>query len=216
MRSGPTTRSGTRTGASRTGFSGKNADPSSDDDGGGQFQSRTDGQLHFEPATAAATFPVTAPENATPLEEDEPEGVIPSSPLWAMKERRHEQWFHFGHPERVRACVGTGDAAVYVIDDGSHHCMLGRRVGATLDGCEYSLIARVGKDTYESLASGAIDGRHAFLAAHEAGLSGTVEAPGVSNIFDVDFYQHPDEIPEEYLPPSPFIEFDRDLPTADR
>lgn len=196
--------------------SGKDADPSAGDDGGGLFQSRDDGQLHFAPATAATTFPVTAPENATPLEEDEPEGVIPSSPLWAMKERRHEQWFHFGHPERVRACVGTGDAAVYVIDDGSHHCMIGRRVGATLDGCEYSLIARVGKDTYESLASGAIDGRHAFLAAHEAGLIGTVEAPGVSNIFDVDFYQHPDEIPEEYLPPSPFIEFDRDLPTADR
>ncbi len=109
---------------------GKNADPSAGDDGG-LFQSRDDGQLHFAPATAATTFPVTAPENATPLEEDETEGVIPPSPLWAMKERRHEQWFHLGHPERIRACVGTGDAAVYAIDDGSHHCMIGRRVGAT-------------------------------------------------------------------------------------
>jgi hypothetical protein len=199
---------------------GKDADPSAGGGGGGGggglIQPRDDGQLHFTPATAAATFPVTAPEDATPLEEDEPEGIIPPSPLWAMKERRHEQWFHLGHPERIRACVGAGDEAVYVIDDGSRHCMIGRRVGATLDGCVYSLVARVDKGTYESLASGAINGRSAFLAAHEAGLSGTVEEPGVSNIFDVDYYQRPDEIPEEYLPPSPFIEFARDLPTADR
>ncbi len=72
------------------------------------------------------------------------------------------------------------------------------------------------KDTYESLASGAIDGRQAFLAATEAGLSGTVEDPGVSNIFDVDCYQHAADIPAEYLPPPPFIEFAEDLPTADR
>ncbi len=102
------------------------------DDDGGLFQSREDGQLHFLPGTEDLTFPVTAPENATPLEEDEPEGVIPPSPLWAMKERRHEQLLHlFGHPHRIRVCVGSGDAAVYAIDDGTRHCMIGRRVGAT-------------------------------------------------------------------------------------
>ena len=187
------------------------------DDDGGMFQSRKDGQLHFTPETAGSTFPVTAPEDATPLEEDEPEGVIPPSPLWAMKERRHEQLLHlFGHPHRIRACVGDGDAAVYAIDDGTRHCMIGRRVGATLDGCVYSLIARVPKATYDALAAGSIDGREAFLSSSEAGLSGTVEVPGVSNIFDVDYYQHPDEIPDEYLPPSPFLEFAQDLPTADR
>ena len=48
-----------------------------------------------------------------------PKGVIPASPLWAMKDRRHEQWPHlFGHPDRIRVCLGTGDAAVYLIDDG--------------------------------------------------------------------------------------------------
>jgi hypothetical protein len=191
-------------------------EPPGNDDGG-LFQSREDGQLHFLPGTEDLAFPVTAPENATPLGEDEPEGVIPPSPLWAMKERRHEQLLHlFGHPHRIRARVGEGDAAVYVIDDGTRHCMIGRRVGATLDGCVYSLVARVAKDTYESLAAGSIDGREAFLAATEAGLSGTVEDPGVSNVFDVDFYQHPDEIPDEYLPPSPFLAFAEDLPTADR
>ena len=110
-------------------------------DDGGLFQPRDDGQLHFLPGTEDQAFPVTAPENATPLEEDEPEGTIPPSPLWAMKERRHEQLLHlFGHPHRIRVRIGSGDAAVYVIDDGPRHCMIGRRVGATADGCVYSLI----------------------------------------------------------------------------
>ncbi len=181
------------------------------------FQSREDGQLHFIKETAAHTFPVTAPVDATPLEEDEPEGVVPPSPLWAMKERRHEQWPHlFGHPDRIRARLGAGDATVYVIDDGKRHCMIGRPVGATADGCVYSLVARITRDTYDALASGSIDSRRAFLSASEAGLSGTADAPGLSNIFDVDFYRHAEEIPAEYLPPAAFIQFPEDLPTADR
>jgi len=201
--------------ADHTGRDGEAVTGASDEDE--LFQSREDGQLHFIKETAASTFPVTAPTNATPLEEGEPEGVIPPSPLWAMKERRHEQWPHlFGHPDRIRACIGSGDAAVYAIDDGKHHCMIGRRVGATADGCVYSLVARVPKDTYQSLSSGAIDGRQAFLGAGDAGLSGTAEAPGMANVFDVDFYEDPGEIPDAYLPPSAFIEFAEDLPTADR
>ena len=180
------------------------------------FQSRSDGQLHFEPGTAANTFPVTAPEDATPLMEEEPEGTIPPSPLYAMKERAHGGFHIFGHPARIRAHVGAGDAAVYGIDDGPHHCMIGRRVGATHDGCVYRLVARVDLPTWQSLVSGAIDGRQIFLASHEAGLSGTVETTGVSNVFDVDWYERPEDIPEEYLPSSAFITFAKDLPTADR
>ena len=183
---------------------------------GGPFQSRDDGQLHFEPGTEETTFPVTAPEDATPLEEDEPEGTVPPSPLWAMKERAHGGIHLFGHPARIRSSAGSGDATVYAIDDGPKHCMIGRRVGATTDGCVYSLVARVDLHTWQSLESGALDGRAAFLAAHEAGLSGTVEDEGVSNVFDVDWYADPSDIPDEYLPPAPFRTFAEDLPTADR
>jgi len=182
----------------------------------GPFQSRADGQLHFEPGTAANTFPVTAPEDPTPLSEDEPEGTVPPSPLWAMKERAHGSIHLFGHPARIRAHAGDGDARVYAIDDGPHHCMLGRRVGATTDGCVYSLVARVEKSTWEALAGGTIDGQAAFLAGHEAGLSGTVETNGVSNVFDVEWYGSTADIPERYLPPAPFVTFAEDLPTADR
>ena len=186
------------------------------DNGEDLFRSRTDGQLHFDPGTAANTFPVTAPEDATPLMEDEPEGTIPASPLWAMKERAHGGIHLFGHPARIRARAGSGDGTVYAIDDGPHHCMIGRPVGATGDGCTYSLVGRVDLPTWQSFASRAIDGRHLFLSAHDLGLSGTVETNGVSNVFDVDWYDTPDDIPEEYLPPSAFITFAKDLPTADR
>ena len=180
------------------------------------FRSRADGQLHFEPGTEGDTFPVTAPEDATPLEEHEPEGTIPPSPLWAMKERAHGGIHIFGHPSRIRARAGEGDAAVYAIDDGTKHCMIGRRVGATTDGCVYSLVARIDLATWQALESHAVDGRSAFLSAHEVGLSGTVETNGVSNVFDVDWYENPADIPDAYLPPNPFITFAEDLPTADR
>jgi len=189
-------------------------DAGQDEDG--PFQSRADGQLHFEPGTAAGTFPVAAPENATPLGEDEPEGTVPASPLWAMKERAHGGIHLFGHPARIRAVAGHGDGRVYAIDDGPHHCMVGRPVGATTDGCVYSLVARVDLATWQACASGAIDGGRLFLDAHEAGLSGTVDTNGVSNVFDVDWYASPADIPAAYLPPAPFVTFAEDLPTADR
>jgi hypothetical protein len=162
-----------------------------------------------------STNPIAAPIDATPLEEDEPEGVIPPSPLWAMKDRRHEQWVMFGHADRIRSHFGTGDGAVYVIDDGKHHCMIGRRVGATLDGCIYSLVARIDRDTYTSLEADAITGQAAFARGREAALVATAEGDGVSNLFDIDNYQHPDEIPSHYLPPHAFIEFAHDLPAAE-
>ncbi len=174
----------------------------------------------FEPETGSyglANFPVSPPDEATPLDEDEHGGPIPPASLWAMKDRRHEQLPHpFGHPSRLRASAGAGDAAVYAIDDGLRHCMIGRRVGATRDGATYTLVARVPRKVYDDLATGAINGRHAFLEAKEAALIGTGEEPGMANVFDVDFYRHPSDIPDEYLPPAPFIEFAEDLPSADR
>ena len=134
-----------------------------------------------------------------------------------MKDRRHEQLLHpFGHPARLRVSVGTGDAAVYAIDDGARHCMIARRVGKTPDGCVYTLVGRVRKQVYDDLAAGTIDGRHAFSEAKELALLGTGEEPGMANVFDVAFYDGPADVPAEYLPPSPFIDFTEDLPSSDR
>ena len=186
-------------------------------DDGGIVDSRADGQLHFERGTEDSVFPVTAPDSITPLDADEDEGQVPAALLWAMKDRRHEQWFHpFGHPERLRVRVGEGDEAVYLIDDGSHHCMIGRLVGSSSDSCEYSLVARITRTAAEELRSGVLNGEVAFLTAKEAGLAGTAVAPGVKNVFDVDWFADAHDIPPAYLPGAPFIHFAGDLPTADR
>ena len=182
---------------------------------GGLIQSRDDGQLHFMPGTEGSTFPVTAPDRSTPLD-DEPEGIVPPNLLWAMKERRHGGIHLFGHPHRMRVGAGKGDGAVYAIDDGAHHAMIGRRVGATPDGCDYCLVARVDRATWDTVSNGTIDGRQAFLISTEAGISGVVAGDGVANVFDADWFESPADIPPEYLPPSPFIDFPDDLPTADR
>ena len=90
------------------------------------------GDLAVSPGVGILRGPLVGSEESTPLEEDEPEGIVPPSPLWAMKDRRHIQWHllpsHERH-ERVRDCLGAGDWAIYVVDDGRHHVMLGRRVG---------------------------------------------------------------------------------------
>lgn len=166
-------------------------------------------------AGTLAAFPTRAHET-TPLDEDEHDGAVPKAVLWAMKDHRHEQLPHpFGHPHRIRAAVGAGAAAVYVIDDGSRHCVIGRRVGATKDGAVYSLVARVPRSVYDDLTAGSLDGRGAFLASTEAALVGTGEEPGLANVFDVHRYREPSDVPAQYLPPSPEIDFADDLPTAD-
>jgi hypothetical protein len=168
------------------------------------------------PTETLAAFPVMAPRAVTPLDDDEREGAIPPASLWAMKDRRHEQLFHLGHPERLRAAVGHGDAAVFAIDDGSRHGVIGRVVGATRDGCTYTLVARVTRAVVDDLTAGRLDGRGAFFAGKELALLGTGEEPGLANVFDVDAYRRPEDVPAEYLPPSPAIDFAEDLPTADR
>ena len=186
-------------------------------DDGGEVVSRDDGQLHFEAGTEDWVFPVTAPTDVTPLSEDEPEATIPPSPLWAMKDRRHAGTFHiFGHPERIRVQIGQGDEAIYAIDDGKHHCMIGHRVGATTDGTVYSLVAHITKESFDALLAGDLSTKDAFLGSSEAGLSGTVEATGLATVFDVDWYDTPADIPGRYLPGTPFIKFPADLPTAER
>jgi len=72
-----------------------------------------------------------------------------------MKEHRHIQWHllpaHEQH-ERIRECLDAGDYTLYCIDDGRHHAMIGRRVGVSPSGCEYSLIGRISRQRYEEPA----------------------------------------------------------------
>ena len=150
-----------------------------------------------------------------PLAEGEPEGVIPPSPLWAMKLARHFQWSHLltgdDGPERIREQVGTGDDAVYVMDDGHHHCIVGRHIGQTGDGCRYSLVARVPKAQYEALANGSVAARDVLAQGKGRAIYGVVEDGPASNVFLVGTFGAGAEVLDDYLPPHPPIDFPADL-----
>jgi hypothetical protein len=160
-------------------------------------------------------IPLPDPESSTPLEIHESDGKVPPAPLWAMKDRRH--FFRapgHGDAEPVRDSLGIGDGALYFIDDGRSHCMVGRRVGKTPDDCVYCLVGRIKLDRYEDLANGTVPLGEAYADAHDISLCGVFEDESdASDVILVEHYAHPSEIPAEYLPPSPFIEFTEDLPT---
>ena len=136
-----------------------------------------------------------------------------------MKERRHIQWHllpsHNRHT-RIRDVVGSGDDSVYVIDDGAHHVILGRRVGAVRGECEYCLLGRVGLGVYEELRQGRIALSSAFDNAEELVLCGVAVEEDIrsSNIFDVARYQGITDVPSEYKPGAAFLNLDEDLDTA--
>jgi hypothetical protein len=96
---------------------------------------------------------------------------------------------------------------VYVIDDGSDHCMVARLVGGSPDGCTYSLVARIKRVDFDDVRAGWAPAADLFRHGKEFTLCGVVEG-SVSNVVRVAGYRRYKHVPDEYLPPAPFIEFD--------
>jgi hypothetical protein len=159
--------------------------------------------------------PVFVPKGSTPLEEDRPDGAIPPFALWAMKYRRHGHLLSRADVE-IREQFGTGDHTVYVVDDGRKYCMIGRKVGTSLDGCTYCLVGRISIGAYEQLVDDASLTDDTFAGARELSLCVVFEAEeAVSNVSLVETYASIDEVPNGYLPPGPAIEF-TEIPGAAR
>ncbi len=139
---------------------------------------------------------------------EEPEDQIPPAPLWAMKDRMHgRRLTESDDPGHIYGRVGSGGSALYFFDDGNEHCMVGRRIGRSPDKCVYCLVARVGIFAYEQLTDGEIAARDVFTDARDIAVCGVFEDQGASNIMAIQYYRKARSIPEEYLPPNPFIEF---------
>jgi hypothetical protein len=137
------------------------------------------------------------------------EDDIPPAPLWAMRIRMHSlRRLEPGEEGRIRRRLGDDDDALYFIDDGPDHCMVGRRVGHAPDGCVYCLVARISLDRYTDLVDGDVDRTEAFADARDISLCGVFEAEEAgSNVLLVQHYRRPRDVPEDYLPSSPYIEF---------
>jgi hypothetical protein len=174
------------------------------------------GDVITESGLAMSPEPLVGHNVSTPLEEDEPEHTIPPGPLWAMKERRHTQW-HLLHAheqhDRIRECLEADDFTIYCIDDGRHHAMIGRRVGNSPSGCEYTLLGRISLRRYEELRDEVVPVVTCFDTATEMRLCGVAveEDARSSNVFDVATYESIDDVPEDYRPGSPYHHFRQDL-----
>jgi hypothetical protein len=173
----------------------------------------------FSPGPIGAGEPLPEPDQSSPLDEDEPEGTIPSSPLWAMKDRRHVQWSEIVGfpPKRIREAFGNRDDVVYVIDDGHHHVMVGRKVGTVRDGCQYALVGRTPISVYETLRAGQLGPSAAFDDAKDVALCGVDvdENDRASDVFVVQSYGEVSAVPSDYLPGRPSVDFLEPLPISD-
>jgi hypothetical protein len=153
--------------------------------------------------------PVFVPKHSTPLESEgeHEEGSIPRFASWSMRYLQHSHFLN--RPEiEIRARFGEGENAVYVVDDGRKYCLVCRQVGSDSDGCTYALVAQVTITSYENLVDGAPT-LSAFLTARSWSLCAVYEAvDAVSNVAVVETYSTIDEVPVEYLPPHPPVEFE--------
>ena len=151
--------------------------------------------------------PVFVPKESTPLAEHETADAIPPHALWAMKYRRHGHLLNRADVA-IRERYGTGDHAVYIIDDGGNHCTVGRAVGSSPDGCRYCLVARISVAAYERLVDDEVLTDEIFVDADEICLCASYEAEeAVSNVSLVEAFASIHDVPVEYLPPAPLVAF---------
>ena len=173
------------------------------------------GDIVIDPLLGITPEPLVGDGLANALEHGDADSPIPENPLLAMKERRHTQWSEAlglaSHAD-LRLVIGEGDATVYAIDDGKHHAVIARVVGAS-PSCGYALVGRISAKELESLVDGSLATSEAFGPARELGLVGLarVDSVAASNVFDVEVYDSIDEVPLDYRVGSPSLVLPGDL-----
>jgi len=143
----------------------------------------------------------------TPLAEGEVDESFPPAVLWSMKYRRHLR-LGSREDEELREHLGEGDEAIYFIDDGPNRCMVGRIVGTSPDGCIYCLVASTDLGSYWDCANGTLALSEIFSGTRRLSLCSVYQADrGASNVMEVERFSRARDVPVEYLPPHPLIEF---------
>lgn len=154
------------------------------------------------PGIFGGGMPWGSARRSTPLADGAQSELIPRSLFWAMKyHRRHQADDGDGGFEQR---LGDGDDAVYAVDDGPSHCLLGRVVGWSEEGCTYCLVGRLSIGDYERYTNDEAPWTAAFCDTRDVRLCAVYEAEdGPSNVADVRRYRRGRDVPTEYLPPHP-------------
>ena len=153
--------------------------------------------------------PFSEPGNSSPFADRPVSEEVLDAVLWAMKFHRH---MHIGHTDEVRVAMSDKDEAVYFVDDGDERCMVGRVVGSSPDGSTYCLVANADIGIYWRFRDGDDPLSEAFSDTHPLFPCAVYDGGGgPSNVADVQRFSRITDVPKEYLPPHPFIEFDEVL-----
>ncbi len=118
-------------------------------------------------------------------------------------------------------CFGSGDAALYAIEDGVKRLIIGRGVGRDGEGCIYCLVGTSSPALLATLNAGEVAPTEAFDDAAELTLCSVFQADHaplrhfrltalnrpVSNVVLVRHYKRIRDVPVEYRPGQPFLQF---------
>lgn len=156
--------------------------------------------------------PATAEDPAVDATPENPIGgadaVIPRAVITAMTNWKHSSTSKEpDDPGPTEYSLGSGDAALYAVDDGNEHRMIARAVGRDDDGCIYCLVARITLDRFRQLRDGAAAAEGAFDDARDYSLSSVFVDDQATNVVLVQHYDRIEDVPVEYRPPSPFYLF---------
>jgi len=151
-----------------------------------------------------------APEGVPTPEDTSPTGEpYAAAAFLAMENLRHSSARADGDaPGPLEETVGTGDAAVHALPDGRDHVMISRTVGVDADTCVYCLVGRTTIGGFEELRAGDVAAVDAFAVARDLTLCSVFPDPDAANLVVVQTYDGIEDVPLEYRPPSPFLQFE--------
>jgi hypothetical protein len=157
-----------------------------------------------------------------PTDGEDHDALVPSHVELAMETLRHHQGrAEPDDEEDPLYCFGSGDATLYAIKDSVKRLMIGRGVGRDGEGCIYCLVGASSPALLGMLDTGETAPDEAFDDASDLTLCSVFQAdhaPGrhfrltalnrpVSNVVLVQHYKRIQDVPVEYRPGQPFLQF---------
>ncbi|HXW38727.1 MAG TPA: hypothetical protein VEJ44_03450 [Acidimicrobiales bacterium] len=148
---------------------------------------------------------VDDPDTGDDLNGDE---LIASCVELAMKNLQHRRVrVEPGQEETPVYFFGSGNSALYAIEDGGGRLMMGRGVGRDGEGCIYCLVGAGSVALLAVLETGELSPAEAFDDAGDLTLCSVYQAGQVDNVVMVQHYRSVQDVPLEYRPGQPFLQF---------
>jgi len=167
-----------------------------------------------DPEPAVVGDPAAVDENA--------EALVASHVELAMENLQHHQVrAEPDQEEDPLYCFGFGDDTLYAIEDGVKRLIIGRGVGRDDEDCIYCLVGTSSPALLAMLDTGEVAPTEAFHDATELTLCSVFQADDapsrhfrlnalnrpVSNVVVVQHFKRIQDVPVEYRPGQPFLQF---------